>query len=143
MTAFQATYADFRIVKGRKVAQIVIEVPLEQADAALDVLGGVPRPDQERWVGVARIDPNAKPEPEAPTPPKGGKYAQRAGIVCNEPRFWKFASKSYRPVRTSDEAADFVRSHCGIVSRAELDANQVAEWKFRNLMAEYDEWCRT
>ncbi len=40
MTPICATFSDFRLVKGRKVCQLVCEVPLEQADAALAALGG-------------------------------------------------------------------------------------------------------
>jgi hypothetical protein len=42
--ATQGTFSDFRLIKGRKVCQIVIEVPIEQADQALAALGGLPQP---------------------------------------------------------------------------------------------------
>jgi predicted metalloenzyme YecM len=45
----QGTFADFRLIKGRKVCQIVIEVPIEQADQALAALGGLPQPMQQRY----------------------------------------------------------------------------------------------
>lgn len=55
MTAFKGEFSDFKIVKTRSVCQIVLEIPLEQADDALAVLGGVPRPDRQVWVAVARL----------------------------------------------------------------------------------------
>lgn len=55
-SAFKATFADFRLIKGRKVAQVIVEVPLEEADNALAALGGLPRPDLDRWVAVARLN---------------------------------------------------------------------------------------
>jgi hypothetical protein len=147
MTAFKATYSDFKVIRGRKVAQIILEVPLEQADEALTVLGGVPRPDQERWVGVARIDPNAaKAAPEVagePTPPKGGKYAKRAGIVCNEPGFWTFITEIFPQARHHGNAAEFVRSYCGVKSRSDLDHNEEAQRRFRGLVADYEFWRQT
>lgn len=51
-----ATFADFRIVKTRKLAQFVFEVPIESADEALTALGGLPRSDGERWCGIALIE---------------------------------------------------------------------------------------
>lgn len=67
-SAFQATFSDVRLVKGRKVCQLVFELPLEGADAALSALGGFPRPDREVWVGVARLDlPKGDSEPPKPT----------------------------------------------------------------------------
>src|SRR4051812_4591789 len=56
----QATFSDFRLVKGRKVAQLVFEVPIEQADQALAALGGLPQPATEAWVALARLETKAK-----------------------------------------------------------------------------------
>ena len=54
--AFSATYSDFKIVKTRDTAQFIFEVPLKAADHALNVLGGVPQPMEERWVAIARLE---------------------------------------------------------------------------------------
>ena len=50
-----ACFSDFRLVKGRKVYQIVCEVPMERANAALAALGGLPNPHYERWVAIAPL----------------------------------------------------------------------------------------
>lgn len=55
MTAFQATYSDWKLIRTRRVVQIVLEVPVEQADQAYKVLGGMPLSGEETWVGVARL----------------------------------------------------------------------------------------
>ena len=55
MSAILGTFADARAVKGRSVFQIIVEVPLENADKALQALGGWPQPATERWVGVALV----------------------------------------------------------------------------------------
>jgi hypothetical protein len=71
--AFEATFSDFKIIRGRKVAQVVLEVPLEAADTALRVLGGVPRPDAECWVAVARLQRSgAQAHEPGNAPPAGG-----------------------------------------------------------------------
>jgi hypothetical protein len=63
--AIKGCFSDFKLIRTRSVCQIVIEVPLEQADAALAALGGLPRPEQERWIALARIDLNAVKKQEA------------------------------------------------------------------------------
>jgi hypothetical protein len=55
--AFSATYSDWRVLKGRKVIQIVLEVPLEAAGHAYNVLGGMPKIGGEEWFAIARLDP--------------------------------------------------------------------------------------
>jgi hypothetical protein len=57
--AFSATYSDFKVIRTRDTAQFIFEVPLEAADHALNILGGVPQPMKERWVAIARLE---KPE---------------------------------------------------------------------------------
>jgi len=59
--AFTATYSNWRVVQGRKVVQIVMEVPLEAAHHAYNVLGGMPNVDSETWFAIARMK---KPEQE-------------------------------------------------------------------------------
>lgn len=54
--AFSATYSDWKIVKGRKVVQIVFEVPVEAAGHAYNVLDGMPRFGAEKWFGIARLE---------------------------------------------------------------------------------------
>jgi hypothetical protein len=54
-SAIKATFADFKIVKTRKLAQLIFEIPIEQADSALAALGGIPRSDAERWVAIALL----------------------------------------------------------------------------------------
>ena len=58
--AFSASYSDWRIVKGRKVVQIILEVPIEAADHAYNVLGGMPKFGAEQWFAIARLKPEAE-----------------------------------------------------------------------------------
>lgn len=69
--AIKGTFSDFRAVKGRKVAQLIIEVPIEQADAALHALGGVPMPDNPKWVALARLNETPATQPETGTAGQG------------------------------------------------------------------------
>lgn len=64
MSAIAGTFSDIKTIKSRSVVQLCIEVPIERADEALSILGGVPQPGRERWVGIAPIDPErATPHP--------------------------------------------------------------------------------
>lgn len=98
-----ATFSDFRLVRGRKVAQLILEIPIEQAEAALHLIG-MPMPDCERWVAIAPMvgDPNApavSPPAEQAAPPTHRNVPeraplegwerdrQRAVMLCKDTRF--------------------------------------------------------
>ena len=169
--AFQATYADWRLVKGRKVCQIILEVPLEAANSVLDVLGGMPDPAQSLWLGVARLNGNPElPSPSShqtspgnfdatggvspPLPGTDGRKpgtqskpwasmnpAQQAGIRCNEPPFHLFLAERYAVnIRGSIDAVAFVRAHCRVASRADMNADHSAALLWRQLDSEFSTW---
>lgn len=149
MTAFRATYSDFKLVKTRKVVQIVLEVPVEQANTVLDVLGGMPDPSRETWVGVAPLHPDAaKPQPVIQPRPAGAKRdwrdippQQQAGIRCDDAAFVAFL----REERSDDwietrEPAECVRLICGVTSRAELLTNHKARVAWKQLDDQFQAW---
>jgi hypothetical protein len=130
--AFQATYADFRIVKSRKQAQFVFEVPLEMADAALKVLGGLPQPDQDRWVGVAPLD--LKAVAKAKRSWNELPYSQQAALACNDEKF-----REWIVAGDADQAAVKVRRHCLVTSRSQLDTDKDAAGLWQRLYQKYRE----
>lgn len=144
MTAISAAFADFRIVKGRKVAQFVFETPLEAADDALSKLGGLPRPDAERWVGIAPLvgKPKAEQQPEAPAPePEKVKErrpfhtlprSQQAAILINDASFqWWVGSN-----RNAAETDQMIKAHMGIASKRDLDQDIYAQ-KWDRMVEEF------
>ena len=140
-TPIKATFSDFRLVKGRKCAQLVFEVPLEGADAALGSLGGLPRPDAERWFGIVALD-LSKAASEAPSAPDKQlkpfetlPAPQQAALRCNDLDFQKFYG-----VNGADVAAECVRRHCGVKSRSELATNAIARAKWIELDDEFFRW---
>jgi hypothetical protein len=142
-TAFQATFSDFRLVKGRKVCQIVLEVPIEGADKALSVLGGLPNPAEERWVGVARIEQKKK------HPVLTGKDLWRAStecaMTCKEPLFWRFLTEQYHyavPIKNDVEAIRVVRNRLGSDSRSDLDRDEHAVSHWNAMYQDYKQWNR-
>jgi hypothetical protein len=68
--AFRGTYADFKLIKTRGVVSISFEVPVEQAQAALDVLGGMPVAASEIWCGIARLTNPVLEERKSQAEPK-------------------------------------------------------------------------
>lgn len=155
MTAFRATYADWRLIKTRGCVQIVFELPVEQADAAYQLLGGMPVAAREVWCGIARLD-KTKAEPPRPVEsqsvalPAGAekerrafselKPAQQAGILCNERAFLKFMSEKFPDhLRTCGSTAAAVREICKVDSRAEITEHN-ADWS--GLVLAYRLWQR-
>lgn len=60
-------------------------------------------------------------KPEPVERPKGGNLAKLAGQLCNNPEFQEMIG-----VHNAEDAANEIRSVCGITSRSELDHNAEA-----------------
>ena len=144
-SAFQATFADFRLIKGRKVGQLIFELPIEAVDAALETLGGVPRPDRESWVGIARIDPN-RAASASPEPVKERRkfsdmpMSQQAALRCDDWEFRTFLRSRNFKADDKDQAADAVRDLIGVKSRAEILPDIPAGRGWLELERQFEEW---
>jgi hypothetical protein len=153
--AWKGDYVDLKFIKSRKIAQIWIEIPIEDATQFVADFGapnpafGIPIALARLNKGIEAVSDDAAVEGKAAQKAreqelKGGPLAKRAGILCNEKAFWKFISL-YREepipeVNSSKLAACYVRGWCGVESRAELDHNQEAARKFHDLEASYRAW---
>lgn len=51
----RADYASWRPVTGRKVLQLIFEIPLEETELAMKMLG-VPMPGESKWCAVALLE---------------------------------------------------------------------------------------
>lgn len=142
--AVRGTFSDFRLIKGRKVAQLVVELPIEEADEALRVLGGLPQPASERWLALAPLNiTSIKPKEKRHF--EDLKVAMQAGIRCGEPAFWRFLSeisKTYSPVDSEEQAANSVRDYCHVSSRSALNLDPKAAALWRQLEDQYQVWLR-
>lgn len=69
--------------------------------------------------------------------------AVQAGILCNDAGFRKYLSRFLglpgEPI-SEDEAADLVREVCGVKSRAELERDQCAAFRWALLERDYRRW---
>lgn len=76
--------------------------------------------------------------------PKGRELAKWAGILSNDPEFWKWANWQIIGINEQiigeSEAAEFIRQSCAVTSRAQLDNDKDAAKKFRAIMNEFDSW---
>jgi len=152
----QATYADLKTVKTRSVCQVVLEMPIEALTDVVRLLGA-PVPGNEVWVAVARLNLAAKAEEPAQIEHANGNggaperppltLAQSAGFLCGTPTFQQFIYEKsegwdHRP--TKDEAAEWLRSVCGVKSRADIKPeNKDAAERFRKIRADYNAWAIT
>jgi hypothetical protein len=159
--AFRGVYADWKLVKTRGVVQVVLELPIEDADAAYEVLGGMPVAAKERWFAVAaiRTQPEetpispavATPQPVPDKPQAGGKRdwrdmqpAQQAALRCNNVMFTAFLKEE----RADDwheagaDPAECVRIICGVSSRSLLNVEQRARVIWKQLDDQFQAWER-
>jgi hypothetical protein len=141
--AMQADYCDLKIIKTRKVIQVVLEIPQEAGNAFIAAFG-LPRSDKNVPVAIARLNEPTLLDLDVVKQigkrPKGGKLAQRAGIVCGEPGFKKYLLSHHPYIEALGTPAQYLRSYCGVVSRAELDHDAGAAKLFDEMMREYSAW---
>ncbi len=153
--AVLGTFSEVKILKTRSVLQIIVEVPIENADEALKVLGGVPQPGTERWVGVALAPKGRKGlvDSNFATPKLAAEARDRrpfnslplktqAGIRCSDEQFRNYVSDRLsvgiqQAIINDEAAAHQVRIWCGVTSRSELDTNDLAAQKWRKLEEEF------
>jgi len=157
MTAFRATYSDWKLIKTRGVVQVVMEIPLADADAAYDVLGGMPVHGKERWFGIAALKSTTKEAPSnAPSesPPStrsdGAKRmdwrnmqpAAQAALRCGQPKFWAFLREvmAYPDVRDEQCAAITVRHICKVNSRSEFSTDHRKRVLWHQLDSQFQAW---
>jgi hypothetical protein len=112
--------------------KITLALPDDIAAGQLDAMGAGKR----YMLALVPISDDEQPEPIIK--PKGGKLAQRAGIICGKPSFWKWLEENHgvRP----EQAAAFIRKRCHVGSRAELDHNEAKGQIFVRMLANYEMW---
>ncbi|WP_273281030.1 hypothetical protein [Pseudooceanicola atlanticus] len=69
--------------------------------------------------------------------------AQQAGILCNDQRFQRYAAEQSDLTGISfgpSAAAEFLRKHCKIASRRDLNTDPEARQRFKSLTTEFEAW---
>lgn len=149
-SAFKATYSDWRLVKSRGVVQVVMEVPLADADKAYEILGGMPNPGSEQWFGIAAISAARSQQMEGSAPRTAGTKRdwrdllpqQQAGIRCEEVTFAVFLHEEHPDEwhESMNDPAECVRLICGVQSRADLGRDATAAVRWHQLENQYQAW---
>ncbi len=142
--AISGTFSDFKLIKTRSVAQLIIEIPIEKALPTVQALGGLPFPGKEIWVAVAQLvsqPEDTKPiesheteniEHKTDTRPKKAWHEllpkTQAGIRSNDIYFqqwvWKQAPNEWKAGRYDCEwlfiGKTWICEQCGVTSRSEI-----------------------
>ncbi len=141
----QGVYADYKRVPSRKTFQLIVEVPIEQAQEVHKAFGE-PNPLGATWVAVALLNPEHAKLKQAfkdsvEAEKKGGRLAKQAGMLCGEVSFRTFLREKHgEDVHTDEDAKQFLYMYCGIDSRKELDHNTSAADNFDQIDGEYRAW---
>jgi hypothetical protein len=135
--AFKATYSDLRFVKSRKVAQIVLELPIEQADSFIKAFGS-PNPASETWCAIARLVSSDPPKQDKPHKSWDQlRLSQQAAIRCSDELY-----RHWLCVDDEESAKVQVRKACEVDSRAELDTDEAAANRWQTMEEEFATWKR-
>lgn len=133
--AARAMFVDYDPVRTRGVVKLIFEVPEANFNAAFAALGGHPMSGETRWCGIARLDPEMmkqdptlEPAPSADAKPEKERRpflslprSQQAALACDSPQF-----RHWLRADGKEDAAQWVRTACGVKSRSELDHDQRA-----------------
>jgi len=144
--ALSGDYVDLKFVKGRGVAVIHVEIPIEQAPDFVKAFG-TPMPGTGVPVAMARLMAKGSPQTEE-APKERRKWAdlplpQQAALLCDREAFWAYIRERHGAnVRNADQAADILRHHCGVASRSELKPGTAAAAAFLQVQGDFDVWMR-
>lgn len=142
--AFSGGYADFKLVKTRQVAQVIVEIPLASAQEFVKLFG-LPNPATEDQIAIAKIKPGkvieGTSEPKERRDFADLPAATQAALNCKEPRFWAYLREEH-DYHCSDEndAAAAVRHFCKVHSRGELTPRSEASHRWGLLASHYQAW---
>ena len=134
----QGTYADFRVVKTRKVLQMIIEIPIEKSEDFTRKFG-LPDPSKEKWVAVAYLNDVTPMEQDS----DASKIVKIAGILCKSPKFGEYLNNKYNSqinINDPESIANMIRTVCAVGSRSEFSTNPVAQKSFVDLHTDYRKW---
>lgn len=138
----QATFHDWRTVKGRKMLQLVLEVPMEDQTKVLTMLGP-PEPSGSKWVAVALLDMKAA-QARKDSEKTERSLAERCAILCTDARFRDYLTKTWGlKITDASMADDIIKKRLGIASKKELNEkdptfNAEAAANFKLLVMTYE-----
>lgn len=150
----QARFVDYARVATRNAFKLIFEIPLENADKALEVLGGTPVTGKEKWCALALLDPalfekkgQAEQQPASPPPsPEKVKEStpflhkprsQQAGMLLNDPQFRAWWGPDDGSEWNTVEADRALKAQLHIASKRDLDQPGPAADAWDRLVAQF------
>ena len=137
--AITADFATLKWVNGRKVLQVICEVPTERAEEVLAKLGNPTGEGIPVAIAVLDIQPDVKKDlaenaEKAKRKFEDLPYSQQAALLCKDARFQKQTSTF-----TEEGAIAWLKGTLHIKSRSELDDlhNANARSNFINIRDSY------
>jgi hypothetical protein len=148
--AFKASYADWKLVKTRSCVQIIFEIPVEKANEAYEILGGMPISATESWFAIARLKQqqeetnNIATEKPAPTQPPArapkNRLTTRAAILCNDQMFHRYLRQQGWDINNGADAAEHIRTFCKVASRKDILPGTQAATRLDLLESAFTVW---
>ena len=72
---------------------------------------------------------------------EGNKAIRTAGMLCKDPKFWKYLySQEQIFDEDMEDATEWVRNYLGVESRADLKTNREGRILLSKLQTEYQKW---
>jgi hypothetical protein len=74
---------------------------------------------------------------------EGDKSIRMAGLLCRDPKFWKFLFDDSQIFEEDEEScAEWLRDYLAVQSRSELKTNEEARKRLDKIYREYKEWAQ-
>jgi hypothetical protein len=157
--AIAGSYYNLRPIVGRKVCQVIIEIPIEKMAEFIEAFGS---PCEEVWIAMARLNlkevmppaptnqhTDTSPRSQEAAPQTGGArkpfnslpLPQQAALLCNDPVFRAFLNEEFAyDCETENDAAEAVRELCEVTSRSELNHDAMAGKVFIRYREQFQAW---
>lgn len=150
--AILATFSDLKLIRGRKVAQLIFEIPIENAQTATNALG-FPDPAGEQWYGIARVQKSSaggkdlthsgsgQPERRLTEAPPAEPNSTRAVMMAKDEGVRRYLVANGWTADDEFSAIVAIKSICGVNSKSDLNGGPGAE-AFENLRQDFYAWRR-
>lgn len=145
--AIAGDYSDLKFIRTRGVAQIVVEVPLEQGEEVVRLFG-TPIPGSNVRVAIARLNGEAEKSPQKPAEAMERRRlhdlppVQQAALTCQREAFWTYLREEQgaTEIDTEEQAAEFVRDFCQVKSRSALTRENKPGQRWAMLLSAFEAW---
>jgi hypothetical protein len=151
--AMPGDYVDLKFIQGRKVARVVVEIPIEFANKFIAGFGTPDAANPVR-VAIARLvnpgpdsgsTPLRTPDAETKCQDKSRHWndlsaAAQAGIRSHDPEFQRWAGIQADLCGTSyaqEQTAQIIRAHCKVASRREFSESPEAAKLWRSMDTDF------